>query len=32
MMPASLVKLVCEGKATVVGKDKYGRLIYLLNK
>lgn len=26
--PTKLVRMVVEGKATVVGKDKYGRHIY----
>jgi len=30
MHPTRLMKLVVEGKAKVIGKDKYGRLIYEL--
>jgi hypothetical protein len=32
MMPGTLVKLVVQGKAKVIGKDDYGRLIYELGK
>ncbi len=28
--PAQLMKLVVNGKADVVGKDQYGRLLYVL--
>jgi hypothetical protein len=30
--PTTLVKLVIQGKATVVGKDSFGRLIYELHE
>lgn len=30
--PTELVRLVVEGKAIIVGRDKYGRRIYELKK
>ena len=30
LSPTTLVRLVVEGRATVIGKDKYGRRIYEL--
>ena len=28
--PTELMKMVCEGKAVIIGKDKFGRYIYEL--
>jgi len=30
LLPMTLMKMVVEGKATIVGKDKHGRRIYKL--